>query len=107
MLPFMKKTVDKINALQGEDFARVIVRDEKSFPYKMCTICRGRYDEDENFIEDGKFHVECFDYEIPPNTVRDEVFDTAEDALAKFMVEGKSLGELIEDVDNSQDFIDF
>ena len=99
----MKNNIQKLQALKGENFARVIVRDEKSFPYKACTICRGRYDEDENFIEDGKFHVECSDYEIPPNTVRDEVFDTAEDALAKFMVEGKSLGELIEDVDDSQE----
>lgn len=102
----MKNIIDKINALKGEDFLRVIVRERTSFPYRDCIIMRGRYDEDENFTEDGKFHVSCNDYEIPPNTVRDETFESAADVLAKFTVDGKKLEELIADVDDGQWLID-
>lgn len=102
----MKNNIQKLQALKGEDFARIIVRDAKEFPYKSCEIMRGAYDDDENFTEDGKFHVVCSDYEIPPNTVRDEVFNTAEDVFEKFLVDGKSLGEFVEDIDDSQIIID-
>lgn len=102
----MKNNIQKLQALKGENFARVIVREQQKFPYKSCEIMRGAYDDDENFTEDGKFHVVCSDYEIPPNTVREEVFETAEDVFEKFLVNGKPLSEFIENIDDSQIIID-
>lgn len=98
----MKKIVDKINALKGEEFARVFVREGVDFPYKTCIIERGEYDEYENFTEDGKFHVSCLDYNVPSNIVRDETFETVADMLEKFTIDGRPLGEVIVDVDDSQ-----
>lgn len=91
--------IKTLNAFQGEDFAIVVTKDlPEQFPYKVCCIQKGFEDEDENFIDDGKFHVFCSDWELPPHTVRHETFDTAEEALDNFLVSGKPLKNWIDDL---------
>ena len=104
----MKDFIEKLNNLKGEDFARVIFKGGLHPDYKDCSIMRGTYDEDENFIEDGRFHVTCWGYEIPPvKPLRNEIFDTAAEVFEKFIVDGKPLAEIVEDIDDSQELIDF
>lgn len=101
----MKILIEKLNQLEGEDFARVLVRNAEAFPYKTCEVMRGSYDDNEDYTEDGKFHVICTDFDVPPNMVRYEVFETAEEALKKFMIDGKPLSELAKDIDVSQEVL--
>lgn len=88
-----KKMIEIVAGFSGDDFARVVPRDPDTFPYKDCVIQRGTFDEDDNPVDDGRFHVVCSDWSIPPNTVRDEPFATPEEALRGFEIEGRPLAE--------------
>lgn len=95
----MKDLVSKIANFSIEDFAVVIPRNGAMSQYRDCVIQFGMTDEDDNPIDDGFFHVVCSSWDILPKTLRDEKFKTAGEVFTKFLVDGKPLGELAEDLE--------
>lgn len=76
-----EEIIKKLQSLKGENFARVIPKDAKHFPYLACIIQKGYEDENEELVDTDRFYVICGNSSLPPDIVHYGGFATAEAVL--------------------------
>lgn len=85
-----KAAIAQLESLKKGDFAWAII-DREKFPYRAPEVTRGGHTNVGRRVKPSLFYVGCNDYENPPNLVHEATFETAEEILDGFIIDGEPL----------------